>query len=115
MNLLKEKILNLSRKRSEASYHDQITHHFTKLSKRLKDAVVLFEMIKLELPDSKLGKFNTALRKIVRTQYEFSALQELLTKTDVETRTNTALNWVDLFTWYFNEKKEENSKSNEEV
>lgn len=106
--------LNLSRKRSEASYHDQITHHFTKLSKRLKDAVVLFEMIKLELPDSKLGKFNTALRKIVRTQYEFSALQELLTKTDVETRTNTALNWVDLFTWYFNEKKEENSKSNEE-
>lgn len=104
--------LNLSRKRSEQSYNEQITHHFVKLSKRLKSAVANLEGLKTNLPEEELDKFNIAIRKIVRTQNELIAFQELLTKTEIETRKNTSLNWIELFTWYFDEKTDEKLKIN---
>lgn len=94
---------NLSSKRSEQSYGEQITHHFTKLSSRLSSSIKKLEKIKHYIPEDELKDFNIALRRINRTQYELKAFQEILTKTEIETRKGTLVNWIELFKWHFSE------------
>lgn len=96
---------NLNAKRTEESYSQQISHHFKKFSSRLKSSVEDLEKIKSHIPQHEIFNFNDALRKISRTQYELTAFQELLTKTEIETRKGTLINWVEFFTWYFEEKE----------
>lgn len=105
--ILEKQNRNLNNKRSEQSYNEQITHHFKKLSLRLRDSVQELELLKEYIPKAELKKFNLAVRKIVRTQQELIAFQDLLTKTTIETRKNTKLNWIELFKWYFDDKSNE--------
>lgn len=95
---------NLSSSRTETSYSQQVTHHFRKFSSRLRLSIQDLEKLKIHIPEKEISNFNNILRKISRTQYELTAFQELLTKTDVETRKGTLLNWIDFFEWHFNEK-----------
>lgn len=95
---------NLSSSRTETSYSQQVTHHFRKFSSRLRLSIQDLEKLKIHIPEKEISNFNNILRKISRTQYELTAFQELLTKTEVETRKGTLLNWIDFFEWHFNEK-----------
>lgn len=99
---------NLSSSRTEDSYSQQVTHHFRKFSSRLKLSIEDLEQLKIYIPDKQLSNFNNALRKISRTQYELNAFQELLTKTKIETRKGTLINWIDFFKWHFDEKSSSN-------
>ena len=95
---------NLSSSRTETSYSQQVTHHFRKFSSRLRLSIQDLEKLKIHIPEKEISNFNNILRKISRTQYELTAFQALLTKTEVETRKGTLLNWIDFFEWHFNEK-----------
>ena len=95
---------SLSSSRTETSYSQQVTHHFRKFSSRLRLSIQDLEKLKIYIPEKEISNFNNILRKISRTQYELTAFQELLTKTEVETRKGTLLNWIDFFKWHFNEK-----------
>lgn len=95
---------SLSSSRTGESYGQQITHHFRKSSWLLKDSIEDLEKLKKYIPEKEIFSFNNALRKISRTQYELSAFQELLTKTEIETRKGTLINWIDFFKWHFDQK-----------
>lgn len=104
-SLLEKQNINLTNKRSEQSYNEQITHHFKKLSSRLQDAVNELNKFKTHLSASDSHSFNTSLRKIIRTRKELDALQDVLTKTTLETRKGTNTNWIELAKWYLSDKK----------
>ena len=65
----------------------------------------------LNLTDEEVTQFNSVLRVIVRTKNELTALQEVLTKSDINTDEDVTINWFDLFAWYISEKEKEKTKN----
>lgn len=108
---LKRQNHNLSLNRTEASYSAQITHHLTKLAGRLNNPIDKLNDLRanLNLTDEEVTQFNSVLRVIVRTKNELTALQEVLTKSDINTDEDVTINWFDLFAWYISEKEKENT------
>ena len=111
VEILKRQNHNLSLSRTEASYSAQITHHLTKLAGRLNNPIDKLNDLRasLSLTDEQATLFNSVLRVIVRTRNELTALQEILTKSDINTDGNVNINWFDLFSWYISEKEKENT------
>lgn len=108
---LKRQNHNLSLNRTEASYSAQITHHLTKLAGRLNNPIDKLNDLRasLDLTNEQAIQFNDVLRIIVRTKNELTALQEVLTKSDINTDEDVTINWFELFVWYISEKEKENT------
>ena len=108
---LKRQNHNLSINRTEASYSAQITHHLTKLAGRLNNPIDKLNDLRanLDLTDEQVIQFNSVLRVIVRTKNELTALQDVLTKSDINTDEDVTINWFELFVWYISEKERENT------
>lgn len=111
VNTLKRQNHNLSINRTEASYSAQITHHLTKLAGRLNNPITKLSDLRanLDLTEGQAAQFNSILRVIVRTKNELTALQEVLTKSDINTDEDVTINWFELFVWYISEKEKENT------
>ena len=109
--VLRRQNQNLSEERTEASYSKQITHHLPKLASRLSGPIKKLHNLRnnLVLDERQTIAFNSALRVIVRTKDELTALQEVLTKSNIDTDEDITINWFELFLWYISEKDKENT------
>lgn len=109
--ILRRQNHNLSKDRTEVSYSKQITHHLPKLASRLNGPIKRLHGLRtsLVLDEKQTSVFNNALRVIVRTKDELTALQKVLTKTNIDTDEDITINWFELFSWYISEKEKENT------
>lgn len=101
IELLKRQNRNLSLKRSEASYAEQLNHHLTLYSKRLNSVVDKLVSIEEEIESVKLKKdLRERIRTIKRTSSEMTVFRDILSKSNLDTKSPQTLSWVDLLSWH---------------
>lgn len=98
---------NLSNKRSEESYAEQIAHHFTLLSSRLNRAVKNLSLLKEQLPEEYQDKYLSSLKSVQTTKQELDIFRTILLHTNYDTRSASSINWFKLTKWYFTENGRE--------
>ncbi len=99
---------NLSAKRAESSYGEQLGHHLPGMADRLCGVVDdLNELISI-VPIDKSNLFLNALSKVRRTELELRSFKELLLKTEIDLRSPQAINWFDLAVWFRDDKLQNN-------
>ncbi len=103
---LERQTQNLSRNRSEASFVEQLTHHFPALADQLNSSIKEFRAVQSSVADLKENHtYLKALRKVRRTEDELRSLQKLLLQTAVDLRSPQILNWQELTDWYFSNNR----------
>lgn len=101
IDLLQQQNKNLSQKRSEASYAEQLNHHLTLYSKRLNlIADELAEVISDIDSDDIKEILKDSLRTLKRTSNEMNIFRDVLSKSDMDTKSPQTLNWIDLLNWH---------------
>ncbi|MGQ1309085.1 sensor histidine kinase [Acinetobacter baumannii] len=101
ISLLKQQNLNLSKKRTEASYAEQLNHHLTLYSKRLNSVVKLLVELEDEISsDEAKKKLRERIRTIKRTSDEMSIFRDVLSKSDLDTKSPQTLSWIQLLNWH---------------
>lgn len=101
IDLLKNQNKNLSQKRNEASYAEQLNHHLTLYSKRLN--LVVEELVELghKIESDELKQdLREKLQTIKRTSNEMMIFRDVLSKSDLDTKSPQTLNWIDLLSWH---------------
>ncbi len=101
IDLLKRQNKNLSQKRNEASYAEQLNHHLTLYSKRLSLVVDELAELENEIESNDVKqKLREKLRTIIRTSNEMRIFRDVLSKSDMDTKSPQTLNWIDILNWH---------------
>lgn len=100
---------NISARRPESSFGEQLSHHFPAMADRLNDGVNELHNLHLDLSDSQHKSFYAALRKIRRTELELRAFKNLLINTDMDLRAPQTLNWYDIAERFVKDKQSTSS------
>lgn len=96
---------NISARRPESSYGEQLSHHFPAMADRLNDGVRELHSLNLNLSGDQHKAFYSALRKIRRTELELRAFKNLLINTDMDLRAPQTLNWYDIAERFVKDKR----------
>lgn len=102
---------NISARRAESSYGEQLSHHFPAMADRLSDGVKELHSLDLNLSSEQHKTFYAALRKIRRTELELRAFKNLLINTDMDLRAPQTLNWYDIAERFVKDKQSSSVKS----
>ena len=100
---------NISARRPESSFGEQLSHHFPAMADRLSDGVSELHNLKLDLSSDQHKAFYGALRKIRRTELELRAFKNLLLNTDMDLRAPQTLNWHDIAERFVKDKQSASS------
>lgn len=100
---------NISARRPESSFGEQLSHHFPAMADRLSDGVSELHNLRLELSSDQHKIFYGALRKIRRTELELRAFKNLLLNTDMDLRAPQTLNWYDIAERFVKDKQSASS------
>lgn len=100
---------NISARRPESSFGEQLSHHFPAMADRLSDGVRELHNLNLDLSSEQHKAFYGALRKIRRTELELRAFKNLLLNTDMDLRAPQTLNWHDIAQRFVKDKQSASS------
>lgn len=95
---------NISNRRPESSFGEQLSHHFPAMADRLNVGVKELHALGLVLSDSQNKKFFEALRKIRRTELELRSFKNLLLNTNLDLRAPHLINWYELASQFIDDK-----------
>lgn len=95
---------NLLTRRQDSSYHEQLTHHFPKLIKRLNSSITELNTLAQNLPDSQKNTLYQTIKKIRRSSLELASIKYLLLKTTIDFRAATRIDWFEFVTAFAKEK-----------
>ncbi|MDW5415033.1 ATP-binding protein [Iodobacter sp. CM08] len=99
---------NLSVKRAESSYAEQLGHHLPGMADRLCGAVDDLNALASIIPTAQSNLYLKALSKIRRTELELRSFKELLLRTEIDLRSPQGINWFDLAVWFKDDKLQNN-------
>lgn len=95
---------NLLTRRPDSSYHEQLTHHFPKLIKRLNSGITELNTLAQNLPDAQKSNLYQTIKKIRRSSLELASIKYLLLKTTIDFRAATRIDWFEFVTAFAREK-----------
>jgi signal transduction histidine kinase len=96
---------NISARRPESSFGEQLSHHFPAMADKLSNSVKELNNLNLELTAEQHKVFYGALRKIRRTELELRAFKNLLLNTNIDLRSPQRLNWQDIAERFIKDKR----------
>lgn len=100
IEVLERQAKNLSVKRTEASYTEQLNHHLTLFSKRLNSVIIRLADLEEKIYDPEHKKeLKDRSRTIKRTADEMVAFRDILSKSDMDAKSPQTINWIELLEW----------------
>lgn len=95
---LEQQNKNITSRRPESSYGEQLSHHFPAMADMLDSSIKELQRVQqsIVLPEDKNELFLGALRKIRRTALELLLFKNLLLNTTIDLRSPQLINWFDL-------------------